>query len=119
MDLQQGHQAFDALDWQNMEYEQEEVHLEHANRPEGLAQVREDMNKHFVSGGIQIEGDMSTVMHSTDPNATPEGPERHAGSELAKELEGMAARHQQDEKPFVRGVAGLEFAYAEEEADAE
>jgi len=113
-------EIFGTLRLQNMEYEQEEVHLEHANSPEGLEQVRDDMKKHFVSGGVQIEGDINTVMHSTEPAAAPEGPKRQArSSELAKELDGMVARHQQDEKPFVRGVAGLEVAYAEEEADAE
>jgi hypothetical protein len=95
----------------------EEDHLKHVDAPQGLEHIKEDMRRHFVSGGIQTEGDMNTVMHSTNAEAAPQNTSQ-GSSQMAHELQEMAEHHKNDES-FVRGVAGLEFSYAEEEEDAE
>jgi len=101
-----------------MEYKNEEAHLKHAESPSGIREIKADISNHFVSGGVENDSDLNIVMHSISSDAAPK--DLPADSQLAQELEGMTARHaaEGDEK-FVLGVAGLEFAYAEEEQDAE
>jgi hypothetical protein len=100
------------------DYKNEEEHLKHADSPAGIDEIKADIDSHFVSGGVEDDSDMNIVMHSTDPDAAPR--DLPADSQLAKELDEMAARHEADgDEKFVRGVAGLEYAYADEEADAE
>lgn len=101
------------------EYKNEEEHLHHADSPSGIENIKNDMASHFVSGGTENDSDLNIRMHSTSPDAALMDA-KPAESQLAQELEGMVARHEADgDEKFVRGVAGLEFAYAEEEADAE
>jgi hypothetical protein len=101
-----------------MEYKNEEEHLKHADSPSGIDEIKTDIANHFVSGGVEDDSDLNILMHSTSSDASPRDPP--ADSQLAQELEGMTARHAADrDENFVRGVAGLEFAYADEEADAE
>lgn len=102
-----------------MEYKEEEEHLRHADTPTGVDQIKADMASHFQSSGKQTEGDLDVVKHSADPGAAPRVVQ---GSQLEAELEGMVRRHPADESGeggFVRGVAGVFTAYAEEEDDAE
>ena len=101
-----------------MDYTEEEEHLKHAESPEGRDAIIADMQSHFTSGGIADQGDLNVIKHSTDPDAAPRDP-ADTSTELAQELQGMAERHENEGDIFVRGVAGLEFAYAEEDADAE
>lgn len=101
-----------------MDYKEEEAHLQHADSPEGKQAIIDDMQAHFQSGGLHDQSDMNMIMHSTDAEAAPRDPQ-DTSTELAQELEGMAQRHAAEGDQFVRGVAGLEFAYAEEDADAE
>jgi hypothetical protein len=102
-----------------MEYKTEEEHLRHADSPSGIEQINADMAAHFVSGGIEDNSStMNIPMHSTNSDAAPRDPPAH--SQLAQELDEMSKRHAADgDESFVRGVAGVEFAFAEEEEDAE
>ena len=102
-----------------MEYKNQEEHLKHADSPSGQEAIKQDITDHFVFGGTEDDSDLNIRMHSTAPDAAlkEQKPEE---SQLAQELETMVARHEADgDRNFVRGVAGGEFAYAEEEADAE
>ena len=83
-----------------------------------ITSIKSDIEDHFVSGGVEDGSDLAAAMHSTNPGASPRDP--LADSQLARELAEMTARHAADgDEGFVRGVAGTEFAYADEEGDAE
>ena len=94
-----------------MEYLQKaEEHLQHLGEAGGHDQIKNDIATHFQSGGVQLEGDDTVEQKSTPP----------ADSQMIHELEEMSERHKDDaDGGFVRGVSGLGFPYAEEEADVE
>jgi len=100
-----------------MEYKEAEEHLAHADGREGVAQVKADFSAHFIRGGTQTEGDESVVKHSAQSHHSAKTA-GHPSSQLQDELDSMTQRHGND-NIFTRGVAGLEHAYAEEDADAE
>jgi hypothetical protein len=61
-------------------------------------------------------GDDAVVKHDAHPR--PIVQQTQHKSEMEQELEGMTQRHAGDDS-FIRGVAGLDYSYAEEDADAD